>query len=831
MTNVYGEKVFHRPGFSALLFKDEAPYRKFLFFSLNGHGRIATIPPESWKSKGIFMVRAIAFFGGSIPVRHLLFFWFRRLPGILLFIITLWEDWDILKDKNVQTRCFIRLWGVVVLVGLLLCVNAAEAKEKKKKVLVLEETVVSATRSEKEKDDAPASVSVVTEAELERMTFDRLDEAIKYEAGLFEGKLRGLPSTSHTLLMLNGMPLNSGWFGGHRWDNLAVENVERIEIVRGPGSALYGGNAMGGSINVITKMPDEFEAGIRTRFGSDDNLSYGGYVGDRIGKFRLRLGFERDEEIYGYPVNYVQRTLKTGDGDLSGGFPMKTYTRSDAWIVGDQGDRNDDQWNVNFAAEYDLTDTGSIRLDSQVGCYAYDYERPNSYVYDADGNSVFSGNVDVGNGQYASVKESYFLAGRGDMTNASYMVTYSENFGPLAFIGKFGYQHEDYWYTTPTPDSGQGYEDARGNLKDFDTDTFFSDLQFSFNIGKRHFLTTGLYGRYNDFDQGQYELSYYRDDGSKTTGKTELTQGKDRYFAVYAQDEIDIISNLLTLYAGARYDYWEASDGLSGDVDDPDELDDVDNSAFSPKLSLVWTPLKATTVKGSVGKAFRAPTIYDLYRTYESSSGMVYSNPDLEPETILNYEIGVVQYFFEKMLKMEATVFYSDIENLIYSYSDEDGNSYKDNAGEARIKGIELGMNAMPWDFLMLRANYTYNDSEITKQGRDPEIEGKKITTMPDHVINVGTDFIYDRFKAGLTGQYLGRIYKTKYNTDIPDVYKTNSKTWLWNLKLTADLPFESKYFGKPQLSFSVENLFDEEYYDYYIGRDRSYFVELRFDW
>ena len=76
----------------------------------------------------------------------------------------------------------------------------------------------------------------------------------------------------------------------------------------------------------------------------------------------------------------------------------------------------------------------------------------------------------------------------------------------------------------------------------------------------------------------------------KTTGKTVLTQGKDQYFAVYAQDEVSLVSDLLTLYAGARFDYWEASDGVSGDADDPEVLNDVNNSAFSPKLSLVWTP-------------------------------------------------------------------------------------------------------------------------------------------------------------------------------------------------------------------------------------------------
>jgi len=721
----------------------------------------------------------------------------------------------------------IRLLIALMLIG---CVPLATMAQEKKSV-IQDEMVVTATRTETEVDEAPANVSVVNREDLDKLTFDRIDDAIRYEAGVYDGKLRGLPSANQTLVMLNGMPLNSGWFGGIRWDNIAMENVERIEIVRGPGSALYGGNAMGGAINVITRLPEDFEAGVRARYGSDDNLTYGGYVGDRFAdKFSLRLGFEIDEETYGYPTNYVQRKLRDGDGDLSGGFYMKTRTDDPAWIVGDQGDRLEEQWNFNFAAAVDVTDTGSIRLDGQVGSDTYDYDPPHTYLTDADGNPAFSGSVNAGTGQTASVSPSNFLSGSGNETNHSYMLTYDENFGPAAFIGKLGFQHEDKWYTSPRATSGQDYTNAGGNVKEFDTDTYFTDLQISFDIGSRNYITTGLYGRYNGFTQEEFDVSYYRDEDSKISGVTNLTEGKDRYFAVYAQDEITLLEDRLTAYVGGRFDYWEAFDGISGDPTDPTELEDVDNSAFSPKLSLVWQAFKDTTLKGSAGKAFRAPTIYDLYRTYEGSSGMIYSNPDLDPETILNYEIGVVQYFFTRMIRTGATVFHSDIENLIYTYYEGD-DSYKDNAGEARIRGLELSAEIMPWEFLSLWANFTYNDSEITEQEKDPQMEGKRVTGMPDKVINVGSDLTYGWFRASLAGQYLGRIYKTKYNEDIPDVYKANSETWLWDAKFTTSIPLESRYLKIIQISLSVENLFDEEYYDYEIGRERSYFAEIKINW
>ena len=729
-------------------------------------------------------------------------------------------------------KCFFRFNITFVLVLVLGLSSIGLAEEKSKKT-VLENIVVTATRTEIQEDDAPASVSVITKKDLDRLTFDRIDDAIRHEVGVYAGKLRGLPSGSQTLVMLNGMPLNSGWFGGIRWNNIAMENVEKIEIVRGPASALYGRNAMGGTINIITALSDTGEAGVQARVGCDSNLSYGGYVGSPIGeKFKFRLGFEIDQELSGYPTYYVQRTLKPGNGVISGGFYMPTRNGKPAWIAGDIGDRIDKQWSINLASAYEFSDTGQLRFDYQIGYELYDYGHPHTYLRGPNGKPIFDGRIDIGNGKYASVKMKNYLSGKGETLNSSYMFTYLETFNSLSFIGKLGYQHEDKYYTIPSPKAGQDYYTAQGNIKEFDADTYFTDLQFSFELGDSHFFTTGIYGRANTFTQNRYELGYYRDRHSKTTGVTQSTRGTDQYFAFYLQDEFDLIDDVLTLYAGARYDTWKASDGKSGNINNPTVLDDVSNSALSPKLSLVWNLKKDTIIRGSAGKAFRAPTIYDLYRTYESRPGrMVFSNPDLDPETIMNFEVGITQYLNRRMIKLGATVFYSDIENLIYSYTASDGNSYKDNAGEAHIEGIEFAASVIPWDFLSLWTNFTYNNAKITQQDKDPKMEGKQITSMPDRTINAGADFIYEWFKASLSGQYTGRIYKSKYNTDISDVFKAQSQTWLWNTKLSAELPFRSDYFKSFEVSFSVENLFDTEYYNYFIGRGRNYFVGVKMTW
>ena len=253
------------------------------------------------------------------------------------------------------------------------------------------EVVVSATRTERAVDLVPSDVTVVTAATLETRTFDRLDEALNAEAGMYGGRVRGTSSTSHTLIMLNGMPLNSGWYGGVNWQNVSMENVDRIEIVRGPASALYGGNAMGGAINIITVLPEQFEANLQTRVGSDDYASYRASAGDKyFGRLAVRLGAEYDNDLVGRPIDYVFRPVTSGAGALTGGESSLNRQGRDYWIVGDKGEQHQRQWSANFAAAYDLSDTGRMRLDWQNGYAKYYNGAPNSYVLDASGQAAFA---------------------------------------------------------------------------------------------------------------------------------------------------------------------------------------------------------------------------------------------------------------------------------------------------------------------------------------------------------------------------------------------------------------------------------------------------------
>ena len=220
-------------------------------------------------------------------------------------------------------ECLIRgILGAMLLWSMGGISQAQEEKQEEKPVKI-GDVVVTATRSEKEFVDVPASVEVVTKEEIEKKKPLTVDQSMYNLPGVFDrrGKglmdtqasiaLRGIPGQNRTLILLDGMPLNNAYTGDVQWAGLAPEDVEKIEVVKGPFSALYGGNAMGGVVNIFTKMPEKREFTLKSGYGTawtrgeanDDlqkyYLSYGDNIKDKLSLF-VSYGWKGTN---GYPTD------------------------------------------------------------------------------------------------------------------------------------------------------------------------------------------------------------------------------------------------------------------------------------------------------------------------------------------------------------------------------------------------------------------------------------------------------------------------------------------------------------------------------------------------
>jgi iron complex outermembrane receptor protein len=723
---------------------------------------------------------------------------------------------------------------LALMIVISLFVSAFAFAEEKKTEQQLEEIVVTATRTEKELESAPGSVSVVTKDDIKKRDIKTVVEALNTTTGVYINStkglldkssyitLRGIPGSNRTLVMVDGITLNNAYSGSPRLGGFAPEDIERIEVVSGPFSSLYGGYAMGGVVNIITKMPEKREFTLKTGYGSswdrgdamDDMrkvyLSYGDKFKDKASLF-VSYGYKATG---GYPSD-----LNVQSSQPTAGITGWSYTTSNQgntrYLIGDKGDNRLWDDDITLKAGYDFSKTSKVNLSFMRTRFEYNYDDPHTYLRDASGNEVWA---------YGTVREASFLSGAGGEINNVYNLRYETQFSDVKAKLSLGLVEQEFWYVTPgstaatTRSGGPGKGNKRpGNI-------YNADLQLTFPLFERHILTFGGSFRHSKGGEEQYNLTNWKDEESETTLAYEA-KGKDRTYALFLQDEIIILDNL-TAYIGFRQDWWETYDGYINQVGTagyPKNYDSRTASSLSPKAALVYKPFKKTTLRTSVGKAFRPPTVYELYVTL-TISGITYAaNPDLKPETTTSWDIGVEQGLW-KGAKIKATYFENYLEDLIYSKTVTPTYSEKINVGKAESKGVELEAEQRFEKWLRLFANFTYNDGKITENVAKPQSVGKKLSYLPEKMFNVGADIEKGPFSSSITGRYAGKRYTDDENRD-----KVNNVYGSYDPYFTADAKVSYKITKFASVSLSVDNIFDKEYFAYYKTLGRSWFGEMTF--
>ncbi len=754
--------------------------------------------------------------------------------------------------------------GLVLSLLLITQVIGEEVKgeEKVKKAEEIPEVVVTATRIEIPVGSAPASVNVVTKEKMEKRNVKTLDDLVNEIPGVYVHRtrvvldtptdsisLRGIPGYRRNLVMIDGIPLNGPQGGELKLGGFRFEDIERIEVVKGPFSALYGGLAIGGVVNIISTLPEKREFNFKTGYGSsfdrgkalDDlrkvYLSYG----DKIKNLSFFVSYGH-EATNGFPNNLI-RVMAQPPSGISGWKYTTTPYGDPRWIVGDSGDHKG--WDQNFTLRlgYKFNENTNLRLSMMRIWGSSSYDDPHTYLWNATtGEPVWEYFVP---GRPPNVlKEAMFLAGKIAKDYTIYSLNFETKVKEARLKMTLGlFDQDDYLFTTPCVGNLTGcgnYEYATkeggpGLTHNTPAKNYVADLQVTLPISLRtpylntHILTFGASYKRAEAKTKQYKLSNWKDENSKTSLVYE-TKGKDRIFALFIQDEIPVTQKL-TLYLGARQDWWKTFDGYEnyvGQAGYPKEFDERSESSFNPKFSFVYNFSEKTTLRGSIGRAFRPPMIIELYRSFMTPGSFIYGNPNLKTEKSWSWDLGIRHSFWEGN-KVEITYFENYLKDLIYSRSTGRYIGPREivetvNAGKAEIKGVEFSLEQKFRKYVKTFANLTWNDAKLKDNPANPRSEGKRITGIPETMFNLGIEVEKGSFSGALVGRYRSKVYGNDENRD-----KKEGVFGSYDSYFVADARLTYKLFKNASLSLSIDNLFDKKYYYYYLEPRRSWFLEFSY--
>jgi outer membrane receptor protein involved in Fe transport len=536
----------------------------------------------------------------------------------------------------------------------------------------IDEVVITGSKVEVSRKNLPVTVSVLTRQELEESTESALLPVISEQIpGLFvtergitgfgvstgaagQINLRGLGGnpTTQVLVLIDGNPQFMGLMGHPLADAYVTSDAERVEVIRGPGSILYGSNALGGVINIITRKQknDGVTASGRFMYGSYNTRKYMASAGFRKKGFNVFASINHDRTN----GHRDSSDFKITNGYIKAGYEFNPHLKLFA-------DFN--------SASFETQDPGPV--NGSVG------ER-----------------IDI-------------LRGK---TSLSLENNFAKFEGALKLYYNFG-DHDitDGWHSN---DEMYGLMVYQG-LKFFRGNTVTIGYDFMKYGGKGSPITTVIRDEEgNVIMPPQFILSDLNDQWVNMIEN-----------AVYAFVQQDILSNLI-LSAGLRYD-----------------MNKTYGNEWIPQVGLAWNIFSGTSLKTSVSKGYRPPTIRELYLFPPA-------NEKLLPERMMNYEISWAQNWMKQKMKTELNLYLIEGDNMIILVPPvaPPPPLYK-NTGAINNKGIEFLFEYQPLERLRFHANYSFIKMK------------NPLPATPEHNLFLSGTYMYKKFQFSLKLQNILNLY------------------------------------------------------------------------
>ena len=680
-------------------------------------------------------------------------------------------------DGNLRRRIPPVAWSATVFLAASMAVAASDgdAAEPVEDPALAETIVVTAARAEQELGQVTASVSVVTGDELRASAAVTLDDTLRRVPGfsLFRRNssmvahptsqgvsLRGIgPSgVSRTLVLLDGLPLNDPFGGWIYWGRVGRESLDRIEVVRGGGSSLWGNSALGGVIHLVTSQPE-----------SGSSLRLSALAGDHgvvSGDAWFGQGFERGA---------LTLSARTFDSD---GYPVV---------------RDDQRGPIDVDAFSEQTTVG--------GRLAFS---PSDSVSISVGGDTLS--EDRGNGTPLTGNDTELTSFRltADMTTAGGDTWTVRGFAhEQEFASRFSAQQVDRSSERPALDQWLVDSEATG-----------LGAQWQGEVGSGQWVAGA---EWRTVDGATNEDFFY----TTQFNRRRMAGGDQQVTGAYVQRRARF-GDRLQLELGARLDRWRTGSGsrleinkADGSIRRDDVFDDRDETAASPRVGFLYALDFGWSLRGSLYGSFRAPTVNELYRPFRVRNDITEANESLEPERLSGVEFGAVRYQGGSRLSFNA--FINRVENPIANVTlatipssrffqpcgfVPGGGSCRQrlNLDRTRIQGLEAELRQRLGDAWRLDLSYLYSNAEVDSAADFPELKGKRLAQTPEQSASLGLEYSNPEvIQARLGVRFVGSQFEDDLNTRPLSSFAV------------VDLSAARALSGRWQVFAGLENLLDEE--------------------
>ncbi|WP_257404545.1 TonB-dependent receptor domain-containing protein [Campylobacter lari] len=590
--------------------------------------------------------------------------------------------------------------------------------------VLLDSSIVSASGFSQDIKEAPATINVISKKDLESKPYRDVAEAIadipgvdlfasKGKTGSYNITMRGI--TGYTLILIDGRRQGiGGEVGPNGFNEISnsflppISSIERIEVIKGPMSTLYGSEALGGVVNIITKkVSDKWETSVNLDSIFNAHKEWGNTYGTSIYSsgplMNDRLGLTlRFREFYREQSN-VEFT--NGSGQRVQGDQAQSPTKAN-------------NFNLGTRLNYLVDDYNTLIFDIDFSRNHYDNKKGQLGTITKPGSTLGS-----------------LTGGYADTMQVDKLVTYLSHEGVYENFSITSTLQYNRVSNDGREVVGQASQPFLGQNRDIVAEDIIVDTRSVIPLGQSHILSVG----------GEYRLEKMQD---KIANPTNF----DQYLlAFFAEDEYSIRDNLRFTF-GARYNYHE-----------------IFGNNISPRAYLVYNPTSELTLKGGVSTGFKTPYANRLIAGTYNYSGQgkipVYGNPNLKEETSLNYELAAV--YNNDLFYISATGFLTNFKDKISSQNFgkdsmisgigkcEAESCYQAiNHGKVEYKGIELGAGITPIEHLNLDLAYTYLDSEV-KDAQDKTMIGKPENGDLKHNIMLKASYnIFNKFTPWVKGEW-----------------------------------------------------------------------------